>query len=353
MTLALPAERRGFALGLLSTGTYVGLAVGPPLGGSLVAALGWRSVFWASLGVTAVALGFVLWVIPRGPGAQREARFDWSGSVVTAVGTLAFLLLATRGPSWGLRSAATGVCAALSIVLLPVFIWIESRHPAPTLDLRLFKSVVFSSAAISAMLNYASMFIALFAIPFALRDGQGMSPPQVGRVLGAQALGMALFAWGSGTLSDRIGSRGLASTGMIVLGIGMGGLAWCWPVSGALVPAVWLFVCGAGTGLFVSPNSSALMGSAPRNRQGIAGGVMSLARNLGMSLGVAAASALLAPVFGDTHTPALWPPGADRALQIALIVAASAALLAGVVAFAGRPSGAGVQGPVQGDVPGG
>jgi len=339
MTLALPPERRGFGLGMMSTATYVGLTVGPPLGGSLVAALGWRSIFWASLVATLVTVFWALRVMPLRPPAGKSARFDIPGSLMAAIGTLAFLLLSTRGLAWGLLSPASIVCAAIAIVLMPVFVWTELRHPAPTLDFRLFRARVFSSATASAMLNYVALFIPIFLIPFALRDGQGMTPQQVGRVLASQALAMALLAWGSGTLSDRIGSRGLATGGMTVLGMGLAGLAWSWPTTGTMAPALWLFVCGAGTGVFISPNSSALMGSAPRERQGVAGGVMSLARNLGMTLGVAVGSGLFASVFGHDHRPGSWMPAADLAVRTGFIVAAVTAFTAAVVTWVGRPSG--------------
>jgi EmrB/QacA subfamily drug resistance transporter len=340
MTLALPPERRGFALGLTSTGTYLGLTLGPPIGGVLVEWLGWRSIFWASMVLTIVAVLPGFKVLPMARPHKEAPRFDLAGSALTAMGTLSFLLLATRGQAWGWTSAATLTCAALSVVSLGLFVLVERSHPAPTLDLGLFRSRVFSSATASALLNYVGLFILLYMIPFALRDGQGMSAPAVGKVLSAQAAGMALFAWASGWLSDRIGSRGLAAGGMLTLAAGTAGLALSWPTSGSLQPALWLFLCGAGTGVFISPNSSTLMGAAPRTRQGIAGGVMALSRNLGMSLGVAIASGWFASVFAGGR-PGTWPARADGVTQAGLLVAAAAALLSGLIAFFGRPSGAG------------
>ena len=121
---------------------------------------------------------------------------------------------------------------------------------------------------------------------------------------------------------------------MSILALGSAGLAWSWPTSGAWTPAVWMFVCGAGTGIFISPNSSALMGSAPQNRQGIAGGVMALARNLGMALGVAVGSGLFASVLADRHGPLSWSQAADGVVQLGFGVGAGLALLAGAIAFA-------------------
>lgn len=339
MTLAMPATRRGFALGMMSTATYVGLAVGPPVGGVLVEWFGWRSIFWASVAASLLTVGWAASVMPLRRGGGKAARFDIPGAVLAAAGTLAFLLVSTRGVAWGATNPKTVALAAVALLLAPVFAWVELRHPAPMLDLRLFRSRVFSSATGAALLNYTALFIPLFLMPFALRDGQGMSPPQVGRVMAAQAVAMALIVWGSGTLSDRIGSRGLATLGMVTLAIGLAGLAWSWPTRGMWQPAAWMLVCGAGTGVFISPNSSALMGSAPRERQGVAGGVMSLARNLGMTLGVASGSAIFASVFGPSHASGTWMPAADGAMRTGFLIASGVALLSAVLTYAGRPSG--------------
>jgi EmrB/QacA subfamily drug resistance transporter len=333
---AMGSSRRGFALGLMSTGTYVGLALGPPLGGALVGAWGWRAVFWATTAAAVASFGLGLGAMPGSRRAPKSVRFDPLGALLLALTTLLFLLAATRGTAWGWSSAYTWLTLAAALGSLLWVVRVESRHPAPTLDFSLFRSAVFSSATAAALLNYVSLFIVLFMLPFAFRDGQHLAPAQVGLVLGAQAASMALLSGASGVLSDRIGSRGLAVGGMLVLGVSLGCLAWAWPTQGMFVPALWLFACGAGTGVFITPNSSALMGSAPRHQQGIAGGVMGLARNFGMSLGVAIGSALLGSAL-DHSTTGGWPARADRALATGLAISAGLALLAAWVVAAGSP----------------
>ena len=101
-------------------------------------------------------------------------------------------------------------------------------------------------------------------------------------------------------------------------------------------PSAWMFLVGAGTGVFISPNSSALMGSAPHDRQGIAGGVMALARNLGMSFGVAIASALFATVFEHGKPIEHWPDAADDVVRIGLLLSALSSLAVAVVSFVGQ-----------------
>jgi MFS family permease len=285
--------------------------------------------------VSVLVMAAALRAIPlRRPEAKARA-FDPVGATIIAAGTLTFLMACTRGPAWGWTHPATIGLAVASVLLLPVFVVFQLRHRAPTLDPRLFGSVVFSSAAVSAILNYVTLFLAIYLLPFALRDGQQMQASTVGRVLAAQAAGMALFAFGSGWLSDRVGSRGLAAGGMLVTALGMLGLSLSWPTSGVVVPMAWLFVCGAGTGVFISPNSSALMGAAPKTQQGSAGGVMGLSRTLGMTLGVALASGLFATVFPQGRVLG-WPVAADGVVRLGLQLGAGCALLAAVVSWLGH-----------------
>ena len=151
-------------------------------------------------------------------------------------------------------------------------------------------------------------------------QGRGLTPSQAGLILTAQPLVMAVVAPLSGALSDRIGSRLPSSLGMAILASGLLLLSRLGPRSSLLAVAGALAIAGLGTGIFISPNTSALMGSAPRNRQGIASGVLATARNVGMVIGVGVAGAIFTTVLalGQTSDPSL-----------ALFHGVSAAFLAG------------------------
>jgi EmrB/QacA subfamily drug resistance transporter len=349
---AAPPNRRGFALGFMSTSVYVGLAVGPPVGGELVRWLGWRSIFFAMVVVATIVFSVAVRVVPRTNHPSPSRALDPIGALLVGA-TIFFLLLpCARGSAWGWTHPATLALGATGLVLIPIAIGFEFKHPAPTLDPRLFRSAVFSSAAIAAALNYVTLFLATYLLPFALRDGQHMDASTVGRVVASQAAGMALFAFASGWLSDKLGPRGLAAGGMLVTGAGLLGFSLCWPTSGILVPMMWLFICGAGTGVFITPNSSALMGAAPRSQQGSAGGVMALARTFGMALGVAVASGLFATAFPSGTVVGMWPSGADDVVRTGLGIGALSALVASIVSFCGqsqRPVAPGTTSETRGD----
>jgi len=164
-------------------------------------------------------------------------------------------------------------------------------------DLTLFRARAFSAAVLSAVCNYVCVFSIAFLLPFYLIQGRGLSAARAGTLLVTQPLVMAVVAPVSGALSDRIGSRLPAATGMAMLGAGLYFMSRLGPVAPLDHVVRTLVLTGLGTGVFISPNSSALMGSAPRHRQGIAAGILATARSVGMVLGVGLAGAVFTTVL--------------------------------------------------------
>lgn len=334
LTANFPAAERGRALGLQATMTYLGLTAGPSLGGWLTGALGWRSVFYINVPVGAVALWLSLRFIPADRPAARREPFDLAGAALFLLGLVALLLGLNQGHAWGWASAPTLACMALSALALAAFVRTELRRPHPMLDLRLFRDSVFSLSTASAVVNYIGLFNVTFLMPFYLIQGRGFTPQQAGLLLTAQPLVMALAAPVSGALSDRIGTRGPSAVGMAILTAGLvlfSSLSATTPVA---VIVLLMAVAGLGTGVFISPNNSALMGAAPADQQGVAAAVLATARNVGMALGIGMAGAILTTVLagysGSGSELALYP-----ALRIAFL-AAAAITLTGVLTSWGR-----------------
>lgn len=332
LTMSFPGRQRGRALGMLATATYTGLTVGPPIGGWIVAQWSWRWVFYLNLPVALLITLLGWWYLPRAVQGRR-ASFDWRGAAALVLGLPLALVALAQGGRWGWSSLATwgsGLCGA---ALVGTFVVIQLRSRSPLLDFSLFRSRVFTGAVLSALGNYVALFIPIILLPYYLIEALGVAPSRAGLLLSAQPLVMALVASPSGRLSDRIGSRGLATGGLLVLALGLVGLSTL-STEGAgaslVAVAAWLAVMGLGTGIFISPNSSALMGSAPRAQQGVAGGVMAVARSLGMILGVAAATSIFVAAGG--RTGAAWAASDYRAMKIALWVAVVVSLLSALAA---------------------
>jgi len=219
---------------------------------------------------------------------------------------------------------------ATAVLLLGAFLGIERRVPHPMLDLSLFRGPIIGAATASALLNYICVSAVSFLLPFYLIQHRGLSPGQAGLLLTAQALTMAIMAPLSGSLSDRIGSRLLATSGMLVLAAGLLWLGTVDATTHSVAIMARLVLIGLGTGLFVSPNNSALMGAAPRQRQGVAAAVLAGARNVGMVLGVALAGAVVAArlaAYGGSIGPSAGFPPALRDTFLAVAICAIAGAL--------------------------
>jgi EmrB/QacA subfamily drug resistance transporter len=324
-----PAEQRGRAFGLVSMLTYLGLTVGPSLGGWLTQAFGWRTVFYINVPVGALALTLSLIFIPNEAPNESGERFDLAGAAVFMAGLTALLLGLNKGADWGWDSPAVLGLLVGALLLLIVFIQIERRSSSPMLDLSLFRVPLFSLSTASAILNYVCVYSITFLMPFYLIQGRGLNPAQAGLLLTAQPILMAIVAPISGVFSDRFGSRGPRTIGMGVLAGGLFFLSGIGSETGLWLVILGLAIAGSGTGTFISPNTSALMGSAPGARQGIASGVLATARNFGMVLGIGLAGAIFTTHLAQNTANALYV-GVEAGLRAAAWVAVLGTVLSAV-----------------------
>jgi EmrB/QacA subfamily drug resistance transporter len=329
LTKHFPSSQRGRALGILATMTYLGLCVGPSLGGWLTGQFGWRAVFYINIPVGLAALllsrRYITADAPRGNGAAE--RFDVFGAATFMAGLVAMLLALNQGHAWGWTSPVILALLGMAIALLALFLVTEHRVASPMLDLGLFRARAFSAASASAFFNYLCTYSVTFLLPFYLIQARGLGPAQAGAILTAQPLVMALAAPLSGTLSDRLGTRLLATPGMAIMAIGLwvlsrlGTASPLWHVTAGLV------VVGLGTGMFISPNNSALLGAAPLDRRGIASGVLATARSVGMVAGIGLAGAILTTAEARTTVAVA---GTVTGVQYGFLVASGFAIVGAV-----------------------
>lgn len=321
-----PGEQRGRAFGLVSTMTYLGLTVGPSLGGWLTHAFGWRTVFYINVPVGLLALVLSLLFIPKDSPSENGKRFDLPGAAVF-LGALTLLLLGlNKGADWGWTSASVLGLLGGAMLFMAAFILIERRSSDPLLDLSLFRVPLFSASTTGAILNYICVFSITFLMPFYLIQGRGLNPAQAGLLLTVQPILMAITAPVSGIFSDKIGSRLPGMLGMGVLAGGLLLLSRLGPGTEFWLVALGLAIAGAGTGTFITPNTSALMGAAPRSRQGIASGVLAAARNFGMVLGIGLAAAIFTTHLAQNTTEAFYT-GIDQGFLAAAGVAVLGAII--------------------------
>jgi len=331
LTKNFPARQRGQALGVQGTMTYLGLTTGPFFGGWLADNFGWHSVFFINVPIGILAMSLSLWVIPVDRPSGKHERFDLAGAASFALGLTALLFALDQGHNLGWFSPIILGTLAAAIIILGLFIRLESRVHAPMLDLGLFKRRVFAISTISPILNYICLFSVTFLLPFFLIQGRGLSAAQAGLILTAQPLVMAVTAPFSGSLSDRVGSRIPTTLGMTLLAAGLFVLSRMGPTTPLGLTVLGLAICGLGTGLFVAPNNSALMGDAPRTKQGIAAGVLALARNVGMALGIGLTGAIFNTLLGPAGDPSRT--AIAHAFDGSMVFASGVALVAAIVTF--------------------
>lgn len=351
VTQAFPSNERGRALGIVSAIVSVGLLSGPMVGGLITQYLGWRWAFFVNVPISIVATAVGVRLLrpsPRQPGQ----RFDIAGAALFLVAVVALLLTLTMGPAEGGSWGATAGPAALALVAAIVFLGVERHTAQPMLDLTLFANQGFRAAAVAAFLNFLALAQVTLLMPFYLQRVLALSVSEAGVVMAAIPATNMFVAPFSGTLSDRLGSRMIASLGMFIECIGFLLLLTLRQTEPALLVAARLVLLGFGLGLFNSPNSSALFGSVPRNRLGVVGGMQALTRNLGQSLGQAIAGALWTAVLGalaghsvataiaagNANALSQAVPAALTAFRINFGLSLSLAIVALLVSLLARPS---------------
>ena len=309
---AFPPGERGRALGLNAVIVSLGVSVGPSLGGLITQALSWRWIFYVNVPVGAVALLAAVRILQerrrRDPG-----RFDPLGASLLAVGLAGITLGLSFGQEWGWGSPRLIAALAVGAVALVAGLLVEAAVPAPILDLGLLRNRVFSSAIVSFLVSQLALFAVGFLLPFYLEQLRGFSAERAGLLLTPFSIALGATSPFSGMLADRFGSRWLSPFGLAVATAGLLSLAQLGPHSSNLALIWRLALAGFGQAIFQSPNTRALMGTAPRSQQGAASGLLATGRTVGQSLSVALAGAVFAIMGGAAAGAALASPSGHLA----------------------------------------
>lgn len=289
-----PPSERGKSLGLFGTVIGAGLMTGPPLGGFLVSAVGWRWIFLINLPIGIFGFFYAAKYLHLLAPDHPDSKIDSLGGVYQAIGLILLLLFLNRlnQPGWS-GSMLTGILVA-SLAALAMFLWRETHTDSPLIGLSIFTHIRFTITLSTMLLLFIAMSAGMVMTPFFLEEVLRLNPGQVGLILMTPPVCTLLIAPLSGRLSDAIGDRLLTTVGLVLVITGMFLFATLGAHSRPF-DVVWrLIVMGSGTAIFASPNSSAMLSAIPRKFLGIASGLQATARNLGMTAGVAVATAVFA-----------------------------------------------------------
>jgi EmrB/QacA subfamily drug resistance transporter len=279
-----PWNQRGQVLGIIGTAVALGLKMGPLAGGVLADNFGWRAAFLVNvlLGIVFVLIGSA--VLPATKRAIGR-KFDAWSPIFFMVAVACFLLLVNQGPTWGWSDQRFFWVTMGFLLSGGAFFWVATHVSDPTIDLSLYKSRNFTVAVVAAFISFVALTPVNQLVPFYMEDVQQLHVSETGLIFITTTLAIAITQPFSGRLADRIGSRPVASSGLLMQGVGLLALALI-PLQvdpNWLVPE--LALVGFGVGFFRSPNHRALFGAVPRNKMGQAGGYQHLPRQLGESIG--------------------------------------------------------------------
>jgi MFS family permease len=299
LTDAFPAERRGFALGFNQVAALGGSFIGLVAGG-LLAAWDWRAVFWVNVPVGIFGTVWAYRKLREPASARHPGRIDWWGNATFAIGLSAILVAITLGlqphgghPT-GWQNPVVHLVLAAGVLLLIAFLVIETRVAEPMIQLSLFRNRAFA-AGNAATLAFSlaqgglqfMLIIWLQGIWLPLHGYDYVDTPLwAGIFLLPLTVGFLMSGPLSGTLSDRFGSRGIATAGMVLFGLTFVGLL--------MLPIdfpYWAFAAliaanGIGSGMFVAPNTSSIMSSVPPAQRGVASGMRATFQNSGTALSI-------------------------------------------------------------------
>jgi EmrB/QacA subfamily drug resistance transporter len=291
ITAVFPHTERGKALGLVGTVVSIGSITGPVMGGFLIDWMGWQSIFYINIPVGLLGTLYAFKTL-KTDQLHDGQKFDVLGAILMFISLISLVLVITRGQALGWDSPAIIGLSILFAVFLIGFVLVEKRADQPMVEMSLFRYRPFSASNVSGFLSFVAMFVVILLMPFYMEEILGYNPKHVGMAFIAVPLVMALVAPVSGWISDRTNSFLLSSQGMAISCLALFMLGNLDQDATFIDIVIRMGMIGLGMGLFQSPNNSIVMGSVPKNRLGIAGGMLGMVRNLGMVTGIAISGAV-------------------------------------------------------------
>jgi EmrB/QacA subfamily drug resistance transporter len=303
---AFPSDERGKALGSHITTVGAGNIIGPAIGGLIVGELGWRWVFYSTVGLSVLSIVAVAVLLDsrrfdrRGEGKRT---FDWTGAALSTAALVSFLLVMTNGPRYGWTFPPVMVGLVALVAAVTAFIWWELRTETPMMDVRLFKRRIVSLGVAAQFISFIGNSSVRFLMPFYLQFVLGYTPQQIGLIIVPSAFAMIVAGAISGRLSDRYGWRKFTVGGLTASVTGLFVLSTLTENSpiGLVIGGMVLMVGGNGT--FYPPNNASILSTVEESKYGVMSGLVNLVRNSANITGVAVATAIVTAVMASQGLP--------------------------------------------------
>jgi EmrB/QacA subfamily drug resistance transporter len=316
ITSVFSPKERGKAIGINIAAVYVGLSMGPVLGGFLTHYLGWRSLFYLLVPFGLLVIALVYWKLKEEWAVCRGEKFDLTGSILYSL----MLVLIMYG--FSTLPSTLGILMVIAGVLgLIAFVYWELRVDSPVLDMKLFfKNTTFAFSNVAALLNYSATFAVTFLLSLYLQYIKGFNPQDAGFILVAQPIIMVIVTPIAGRLSDKYDPRIIATIGMAIVTIGIFGFVFLTNTTSLEYIIISLLILGLGFGLFSSPNTNSIMGSVERRFYGVASATVSTMRLIGQTLSMGIALLIFALFIGRVEIMPQQYPALLQSIQIAFAI---------------------------------
>ena len=320
-----PKEKRGFVIGINTTMVYVGLTLGPFLGGILTETLGWKSLFLL-MGPLVFFSGILLFVCMKTEFTIPVKKFDFVGAILYAVSM--FLLM------YGLSTitdAGSVFLAGAGLILFAVFVWYELRNTHPLLHVRLFfENKRFARSSYAALLNYAAVYAVTYMVSLYLQSIGHLNAAEAGMIMLFQPLLQVIATPIAGKISDKVDAKYLVTAGMILTIFGLvflSGLGLSMTNVAGYIMITQVFI-GLGAALFSAPNTSTIMSSVSPAEYSMASSVVSVVRQVGMLISMAVCMAAISFFVGGTDMlgPDMYAQFVE-ALRVSMLISAGLAVV--------------------------
>jgi EmrB/QacA subfamily drug resistance transporter len=310
-----PGER-GKAMGINITAVYLGLSLGPIIGGVLTQYLGWKSIFVFLIPFGIISLVLIQRKIKTEWADASEEKFDWKGSVVYGMALFSFMFGFSKIPS-----AFGWICLTAGILLALLFLMIETRIDNPVFDFRLvFHNRVFAFSGIAALIHYSATSATGFFISLYLQYLKGFDARTAGLIMISQPIAMTLLSPLAGKLSDKRNPGIIASSGMALTALGLILLCFINVDTPYYILILLLFIMGIGFALFSSPNSNAIMSSVEKKHLGVASAAVGTMRMVGQMMSMGIAMMLIALYIGRNPINQSTFPGLIAAMRTGFLI---------------------------------
>ncbi len=308
LTSVFPANERGKAIGYNLASTYLGLSLGPVVGGILTHQLGWRSVFVTSVILSLILLPIIFWKLKGEWAEAKGEKFDLKGSVVYMLGLIGIMYGFSMLPS------LTGtIILGAGIIIFIFFLKLENRILNPVIDLKHFKrNTVFIFSNLAAFINYSATFAVGYLLSLYLQYIKSLTPQEAGIIMVAQPITMAIFSPVAGRLSDKFEPQIVASIGMVLTVLGLIPFIFLSNDTSTIYIFSTLLLLGIGFALFSSPNTNAIMSSVERKYYGVASASLGTMRLTGQTISMGIATLIFGMHLGKVKiTPEYFPQFID------------------------------------------